>query len=74
MPKEGIFAEVISEGEVKVGDEIIIDTMSNVSMTDFSHSTTNARISDPKGIETGHPSPLRGDGFGRRDGRGMWGH
>lgn len=23
MPKEGIFAEVISEGEVKVGDEII---------------------------------------------------
>ncbi len=24
MPKEGIFAEVISEGEVKVGDEIII--------------------------------------------------
>jgi MOSC domain-containing protein YiiM len=25
MPKEGIFAEVISEGEVEVGDEIIID-------------------------------------------------
>jgi len=25
MPKEGIFAEVLSEGEVKVGDEIIID-------------------------------------------------
>ena len=25
MPKEGIFAEVINEGEVKVGDEIIID-------------------------------------------------
>ena len=25
MPKEGIFAEVVSEGEVKVGDEIIID-------------------------------------------------
>ena len=25
MPKEGIFAEVISEGEVKVGDEIIIE-------------------------------------------------
>jgi MOSC domain-containing protein YiiM len=25
MPKEGIFAEVIKEGEVKVGDEIIID-------------------------------------------------
>jgi MOSC domain-containing protein YiiM len=24
MPKEGIFAEVMSEGEVKVGDEIII--------------------------------------------------
>jgi len=24
MPKEGIFAEVIIEGEVKVGDEIII--------------------------------------------------
>ena len=24
MPKEGIFAEVITEGEVKVGDEIII--------------------------------------------------
>ena len=24
MPKEGIFAEVIKEGEVKVGDEIII--------------------------------------------------
>jgi MOSC domain-containing protein YiiM len=25
MPKEGIFAEVINEGEVKVGDEIIIE-------------------------------------------------
>lgn len=25
MPKEGIFAEVISEGEVKVGDEILIE-------------------------------------------------
>ncbi|MGB9629001.1 MAG: MOSC domain-containing protein [Thermodesulfobacteriota bacterium] len=25
MPREGIFAEVLSEGEVKVGDEIIID-------------------------------------------------
>jgi MOSC domain-containing protein YiiM len=25
MPREGIFAEVITEGEVKVGDEIIID-------------------------------------------------
>jgi len=25
MPKEGIFAEVLSEGEVKVGDEIIIE-------------------------------------------------
>ncbi len=25
MPKEGIFAEVIGEGEVKIGDEIIID-------------------------------------------------
>ena len=25
MPKEGIFAEVLSEGEVKGGDEIIID-------------------------------------------------
>jgi len=25
MPKEGIFAEVVSEGEVKVGDEINID-------------------------------------------------
>ena len=25
MPKEGIFAEVIIEGEVKVGDEIFID-------------------------------------------------
>ncbi len=24
MPKEGIFAEVLSEGEIKVGDEIII--------------------------------------------------
>ena len=24
MPKEGIFAEVMSEGEVKVGDEIVI--------------------------------------------------
>lgn len=24
MPKEGIFAEVVSEGDVKVGDEIII--------------------------------------------------
>jgi len=24
MPKEGIFAEVVSEGEVKAGDEIII--------------------------------------------------
>jgi molybdopterin adenylyltransferase len=24
MPKEGIFAEVITEGEVEVGDEIII--------------------------------------------------
>jgi MOSC domain-containing protein YiiM len=24
MPKEGIFAEVVSEGEVKVGDEILI--------------------------------------------------
>jgi MOSC domain-containing protein YiiM len=24
MPKEGIFAEVLSEGEVNVGDEIII--------------------------------------------------
>jgi molybdopterin adenylyltransferase len=25
MPKEGIFAEVLNEGEVKVGDEIVID-------------------------------------------------
>jgi MOSC domain-containing protein YiiM len=25
MPKEGIFAEVVREGEVKVGDEIIIE-------------------------------------------------
>ncbi len=25
MPKEGIFAEVVNEGEVKVGDKIIID-------------------------------------------------
>ena len=25
MPKEGIFAEVLNEGEVKVGDEVIID-------------------------------------------------
>ena len=25
MPKEGIFSEVLSEGDVKVGDEIIID-------------------------------------------------
>jgi MOSC domain-containing protein YiiM len=25
MPKEGIFAEVINEGEVKVGDEVVID-------------------------------------------------
>jgi MOSC domain-containing protein YiiM len=24
MPKEGIFAEVVAEGEVKVGDEIIV--------------------------------------------------
>jgi MOSC domain-containing protein YiiM len=24
MPKEGIFAEVVSQGEVKVGDEIVI--------------------------------------------------
>ena len=24
MPKEGIFAEVLNEGEVKVGDEVII--------------------------------------------------
>jgi len=25
MPKEGIFAEVLSEGEVKAGDEILIE-------------------------------------------------
>jgi molybdopterin adenylyltransferase len=25
MPKEGIFAEVLNEGKVKVGDEIVID-------------------------------------------------
>jgi len=25
MPKEGIFAEVVTEGEVKVGDEIVIE-------------------------------------------------
>jgi MOSC domain-containing protein YiiM len=25
MPKEGIFAEVVNEGEIKVGDEIIIN-------------------------------------------------
>ncbi len=25
MPREGIFAEVVSEGEIKVGDEIIIE-------------------------------------------------
>jgi molybdopterin adenylyltransferase len=25
MPKEGIFAEVVNEGEVKVGDEIVIE-------------------------------------------------
>jgi len=25
MPKEGIFAEVVTEGEVKAGDEIVID-------------------------------------------------
>jgi len=25
MPTEGIFTEVVKEGEVKVGDEIIID-------------------------------------------------
>ncbi len=25
MPREGIFAEVVSEGEVKVGDEIVIE-------------------------------------------------
>ena len=25
MPKEGIFAEVLNEGEVKVGDEVIVD-------------------------------------------------
>jgi MOSC domain-containing protein YiiM len=31
MPKEGIFAEVVSEGEVKVGDEIIIDERSMVN-------------------------------------------
>jgi MOSC domain-containing protein YiiM len=24
MPREGIFAEVLNEGEIKVGDEIII--------------------------------------------------
>jgi cyclic pyranopterin phosphate synthase len=24
MPKEGIFAEVVSEGKIEVGDEIII--------------------------------------------------
>jgi len=28
MPKEGIFAEVVSEGEVKVGDEILIRSKS----------------------------------------------
>jgi len=27
MPKEGIFAEVMSEGEVKVGDEIIVEKL-----------------------------------------------
>jgi MOSC domain-containing protein YiiM len=25
MPKEGIFAEVMTEGEIKVGDEIVVD-------------------------------------------------
>jgi MOSC domain-containing protein YiiM len=25
MPKEGIFAEVLSEGEIKAGDEVVID-------------------------------------------------
>jgi len=29
MPKEGIFAEVLSEGEVKIGDEIIIQDRSH---------------------------------------------
>ena len=31
MPKEGIFAEVLNEGEVKVGDEIIIGQSSTVN-------------------------------------------
>jgi MOSC domain-containing protein YiiM len=31
MPKEGIFAEVISEGEVKVEDDIIIDQWSMIN-------------------------------------------
>lgn len=30
MPKEGIFAEVVSEGEVKVGDEIIIEEFKTI--------------------------------------------
>ncbi|MGD0919235.1 MAG: MOSC domain-containing protein [Thermodesulfobacteriota bacterium] len=29
MPKEGIFAEVVSQGEVKVGDDIIIQAQSH---------------------------------------------
>lgn len=31
MPREGIFAEVVSEGEVKVGDEIIIEEFKTIS-------------------------------------------
>jgi molybdopterin adenylyltransferase len=37
MPKEGIFAEVVSEGEVNVGDEIIIKSK-------FQNSNVKAQI------------------------------
>ncbi len=33
MPREGIFAEVVSEGEVKVGDEIIIEEFKTISIS-----------------------------------------
>ena len=35
MPKEGIFAEVLNEGEVKVGDEIIIDGLVKSQAANF---------------------------------------
>jgi MOSC domain-containing protein YiiM len=31
MPREGIFAEVLTEGEVKVGDEIIIEDVQSMT-------------------------------------------